>query len=51
LAQPCLKAGASLFELVEHVIKRSQARAAFGGMVTDLLNDLTLLSSDCFQFL
>ncbi|WP_246737798.1 MULTISPECIES: hypothetical protein [Rhizobium] len=43
LLQPCFKAGATLFELVEHIVEGGEARSAFGGTIADLLNNLALL--------
>ena len=41
-----LKAGAALFEFVEHVIDGGETRPALGFAITDLLDDLALLASD-----
>ncbi|MGO4624945.1 hypothetical protein [Ensifer sp. 2TAB8] len=43
LLQPCLEPGPALLKLVEHIIEGGEARAAFGGAVADLLDDLALL--------
>ncbi|WP_170117339.1 hypothetical protein [Neorhizobium alkalisoli] len=49
LLQADLEPGPALLELIEHVVERCQTRAAFGGTIANLLDDLALFLFGSFQ--